>query len=74
MSTGVIASWLWDFGDGETSTEQNPSHTYGNPGNYTVSLTASGPNGSDIETKTDFISVRSIRATIPGIPLLLLDE
>ncbi|KYK22871.1 hypothetical protein AYK21_03450 [Thermoplasmatales archaeon SG8-52-2] len=32
-------SYLWDFGDGETSTEQNPSHTYTTPDNYTVTLT-----------------------------------
>jgi hypothetical protein len=32
-------SWYWDFGDGETSGEQNPIHTYDNPGNYTITLT-----------------------------------
>ena len=31
-------SWLWDFGDGTTSTEQNPTHTYSTSGLYTVSL------------------------------------
>ncbi|PIE50931.1 MAG: hypothetical protein CSA38_00630 [Flavobacteriales bacterium] len=31
-------SWLWDFGDGTTSTEQNPSHTYAESGNYAVKL------------------------------------
>jgi PKD repeat protein len=35
-------SWLWKFGDGNTSIEQNPTHTYGQPGVYTVSLTAGG--------------------------------
>jgi PKD repeat protein len=33
-------SYLWDFGDGGTSTDQNPVHTYANEGNYTVKLTA----------------------------------
>jgi PKD repeat protein len=33
-----VISWLWDFGDGGTSTERNPSHSYQNPGLYTVSL------------------------------------
>lgn len=37
-SDGTIGSWVWDFGDGSTSTEQNPSHTYPNPGTYTVCL------------------------------------
>ena len=32
-------SYLWDFGDGTTSTEANPEHTYATPGDYTVSLT-----------------------------------
>ncbi len=32
-------SWLWDFGDGTTSTLQNPLHTYATIGNYTVTLT-----------------------------------
>src|SRR5690606_30707756 len=42
--------WLWDFGDGTTSTAQAPSHTYAAPGTYTVSLIASNPatcNGMD---------------------------
>lgn len=44
-STGNPTQWLWDFGDGNTSTQQNPSHTYSAPGTYTASLivtTASG--------------------------------
>jgi len=57
LSTGVITSWSWDFGDGQTSTEQNPVHTYAEPDTYTVSLTVSGPGGSDTETKTDYIIV-----------------
>ena len=40
LSTGntTISSWNWNFGDGNTSTLQSPTHTYGNPGTYTVSL------------------------------------
>lgn len=37
---GNIVSWEWDFGDGNTSTDENPSHTYALSGLYTVSLTA----------------------------------
>ena len=47
-STGLITSWLWDFGGGVTSTLQNPSNTFLNPGTYTVSLTVTGPGGSNI--------------------------
>jgi hypothetical protein len=35
-----VVSWLWDFGDGNTSIQQNPTHTYASSGNYTVCLTA----------------------------------
>jgi serine protease len=56
-STGRAYSWLWNFGDGKTSTEQNPNHTYKNTGSYQVSLTVVGPGGSDIETKMDYIQV-----------------
>lgn len=38
-------SYLWDFGDGTTSDEENPTHTYADFGNYTVALTAFGPCG-----------------------------
>ena len=38
--TRTISTWLWDFGDETTSTEQNPTHTYLNPGTYNVILTA----------------------------------
>jgi PKD repeat protein len=37
----------WDFGDGETSTEANPTHTYAADGEYTVKLTVTGAGGSD---------------------------
>jgi PKD repeat protein len=56
QSTGAT-SWDWDFGDGGTSTAQNPSHQYTAAGTYTVSLTATNSCGSDTETKTDYITV-----------------
>ena len=58
-STGAVVSWLWDFGDGNSSTEQNPSHTYTAEGIYSVSLTATGPEGEDTFTCTDCITVLS---------------
>ena len=46
----TITSWLWDFGDGQTSTLQNPSHVYATPGSYTVTLTVTNSDGvSDSE-------------------------
>ena len=56
-STGTISSWTWNFGDGFTSHDQNPSHTYTVPGTYTVNLTVTGPGGSDSEVKTGYITV-----------------
>jgi hypothetical protein len=45
QSIGKIASWKWEFGDNETSTEQNPIHTYKAPGARTVVLTVTGADG-----------------------------
>lgn len=51
-STGPVTSWQWDFGDGETSKEQNPLHEYREArGNYVVTLEVSGPAGKARRTK-----------------------
>ena len=50
-------SWLWYFGDGTTSTEQNPTHSYSTIGTYTVQLTVENENGSDTEIKEDYITI-----------------
>lgn len=57
LSTGDPTSWDWSFGDGGTSTSQNPSHSYTANGTYTVSLTVSNAYGSDTDTKVGFITV-----------------
>jgi len=57
LSTNSPTAWQWDFGDGGTSTEQNPSHTYVLAGIYTPSMTATNAGGSDTETKADYITV-----------------
>jgi len=54
-STGEVTSWNWNFGDGKTDAEQNPSHTYENEGTFTVSLTVTGPDGTDIETSIVYV-------------------
>lgn len=41
-ASGGASSWLWDFGDGSTSTEQNPVHTYASAGPFTITLTVDG--------------------------------
>lgn len=57
QSLGTVKSRSWDFGDGTTSIQPNPSYTYSSPGNYTVSLTVTGTANSDVETKVGYIVV-----------------
>src|SRR5262249_15888998 len=49
-SDGTIVSWAWNFGDGATSTVQNPSHTYASAGTYTVTLTVTHNAGLNPST------------------------
>jgi len=67
QSTGSFNSSAWSFGDGVTSTLQNPTHVYAS-GTYTVTLTVAGPGGSSTETKADYVSVEShFRVRLPAI-------
>ena len=56
LTSGRITSWHWDFGDGFTSTDQNPFHQYGE-GKYNVSLMTSNSVGYNATVKTNYISV-----------------
>ena len=66
-------SWLWNFGDGNTSTSQNPLHTYLTVGSFNVSLTVTNSAGSDNETKNSYITTTpaqyflSINSSNPSI-------
>jgi gliding motility-associated-like protein len=54
----ALTSWIWDFGDGSTSTQQNPTHTYTTPGTYTVTLLARDANGCKHEfTRPSYITI-----------------
>lgn len=55
-STGGASEWLWNFGDGNSSQAQNPTHVYANPGPYTVSLTASNAAGPSTATRSVTVS------------------
>lgn len=54
---GPSLNYLWEFGDGDTSSSINPIHTYPSPGKYVVKLTAVNPNGGCKNSKTDTIIV-----------------
>jgi PKD repeat protein len=56
-SPGDPTTFAWDFGDGNTSTEENPTHTYTDPGRYSVTLMVDGADGPATVTKTDLIAV-----------------
>lgn len=57
QGAGPIISWAWDFGDGTTSTDQNPVHTYSSPGAYTVALTVGDGVGQAVRTHVQMINV-----------------
>ncbi|MEW7292904.1 Ig-like domain-containing protein [Aquimarina sp. 2304DJ70-9] len=56
-STNRINSYLWNFGDGQTSTQENPNHTYATEGDYTVTLTTTNDSGSNVKEKPNFITI-----------------
>ncbi len=57
-SVGTLMTYLWDFGDGNTSTQISPTHLYINEGSYTVCLTATDKYGCDSTLcKTDYILI-----------------
>lgn len=56
-TTNAPTSWAWDFGDGATSGQQNPGHSFAEAGTYTVSLTATNAGGSDTDSAQ--VTVRS---------------
>lgn len=50
-------TYLWDFGDGNTSTDEHPAHSYSSGGNFTITLTATGDGGKDTYTQTIEVSL-----------------
>lgn len=56
-STGNATFWLWDFGDGNTSTTQSPTHTYHAQGIFSVSLTVNNTHGSNRTERVSYITV-----------------
>ncbi len=57
-STGSITNWIWNFGDGYTSTDQNTAHTYSRTGRFTASLTVSNSAGGNVSKMTIAVTRR----------------
>lgn len=66
---GSIVSWLWDFGDGNTSNAQNPSHTYASGGSYSVNLAVTDNDGNT-GSANQYVAVSTSTATVnPNIKI-----
>lgn len=63
-----ITAWLWNFGDGVTSDEQNPFHVFGNIGPYVVTLTVTSAYGTDSKEKTLQVVFRPPAANFMAMP------
>ncbi|GGO67788.1 S8 family serine peptidase [Bowmanella pacifica] len=76
---GDIVSWSWDFGDGNSSSEQNPLHMYAASGTYSVTLTVTDSEGNtdshsmDITVSDTQISLEVQRAYLTGLGYLRVD-
>jgi len=64
-STGQISSWLWNFGDGATSSVTNAEHTYATAGTYIIGLTVTGPTGISRSTTRAIIVTGVVDVTPP---------
>ena len=62
-TTGEVTAWAWSFGDGETSSGPSPTHVYSAPGDYWVTLKATGPGGSASKTLQAAIRITAPTAT-----------
>lgn len=73
-STGSPKRWLWEFGDGGSSTEQNPAHTYTREGTFTVHLTVDNAGGESKVVKENYISTMAPEViTVPDDHSLIQD-
>lgn len=62
LSSNAATSWLWDFGDGASSTQRHPIHVYASGGSYDVTLVASNSLGSDASTRSAAVQL------LPALP------
>jgi hypothetical protein len=72
-STGGAFSWAWDFGDGNTSTQQSPAHTFAAPGSYTVVLSAANAQGTGTVSKAVAVGAGT-GGCVPSATVLCLNN
>ena len=65
ITTGSPTAWNWSFGDGTSSTLQNPKHTYSAAGSYTIKLTVTNAAGNTTVTKYNYIKVTGTSSQTP---------
>ncbi|MBM3290478.1 MAG: PKD domain-containing protein [Candidatus Hydrogenedentes bacterium] len=79
-----VTAWKWDFGDGASSTEQNPVHAYDDVGSYTVTLSVTSASGTDVRIRKNCIAIKrpalpeadfvaAIRRPVAGTPVQFRD-
>lgn len=68
-STSNAVTWFWDFGDGNTATTQNPTHTYTQPGDYEVYLNATNSNGCS-DAKMQSVTVVNFPVSTTAVDVL----
>jgi PKD repeat protein len=74
-TVGDVSIWSWRFGDGKTSAEQNPAHTYTEAGTFTVTLQVfNTANGTSTVQKVDYIVVRRSMLLINGTNYLKINS
>ena len=74
VNQGEISKWSWDFGDGQTSTERNPSHTYNKAGVYSVTLIAGGEGNCTSDPLTQTIQVNNLPIVDFEVPEICLAD
>ncbi len=73
-SEGQITTWAWTFGDGATSNLKEPAHLYTTPGQYAVTLTVTGPGGTNSLARANYVEVEAVPEPGPeSLPLEIGD-
>ncbi|MDX1902538.1 MAG: PKD domain-containing protein [Thermonemataceae bacterium] len=73
-SDAYVSSWLWDFGDGNSSTLKTPTHTYASAGTYNVTLTVNNLNTCNNSITKTIVASAGVTANFQDIPLACVGQ